>query len=293
MYSFSKVRNSNGFYEFRNPYFQRGNIQELGKIKRKCVGPEKGKSDSQSMRENSSDEFESKIVNYKLVSLMREIEKLSEDNQCLSTKLENIKKEKEEQFKSMSSIIVALVKNYNPVFMNKLKANLLEDHCPENSNITLTQAQNFMHLFSTMSQKLNHDSERAIEVFDQMYSVENISDIMERHLSKPKPPIPKFKGVDQNNLYDDKSKISQSESYMESKVAESHMFKHAFAGPEHRNDTERYSMLDAYEILTMQKDRSKVSEMVEPIIEEEEEKLEMDFESRKCSLDYFELEKNI
>lgn len=291
MYSFSKVRNSNGFYEFRNPHFQKGNLHELGKIKRKYVGTSKKTHENQTVNEESTDE-KNKELEGKVSILSSHAHKLIEANKTLMEKIDLITKEKEEQYKNLSTIILALIQNQNnPVMMNKIKSTLTENGNFDYQKITLSQTEKWLNNFSGANKKTNNDLKSYFEAIEPTVILDNVSELFESQGNKPKlPSFQRFTMIDRESILEEKSKHSISESGCESKATEFNIFKHAFSNNKFF-EGEKYSMLDAYEVVTLQRDVSKVSE-AEDQNQEENEKVEEEFEeSRKCSLDLFDVEK--
>ena len=250
MYSFSKVRNANGFLEFRNPHFKRGNVNELAKIKRKYVGNAKKNSQAgSSKREESKEESAVGSGDERVALLSNQVQKLLETNRSLLKIIEQMKKEKEEQDNNFTSIMRLLAKR----------------------DITT----------ETLMQHKKHD---LIEI---PIVPDNVSDLIDIQKNKQNVSfIERFRAFEKDNLIEAKSKISCSESFVESKAGESGVFKNIF-GMVNRLENEKYSLLDAYEIQTMRKESSFRFDTVEKT--NDDDKMEIEIErSRKCSIDFSE-----
>lgn len=304
MYSFSKVRNANGFYEFRNPFFQRGNLAALGKIKRKFVGPKKAGATPRNTSEQSVSEADSnRTFDTRMMILGDQFKRLLETNKELNTKIETLQREKDEQLKVMSNVIFGIVKSCNTGFMKRLRSVLFEEQGAGKARYSAGQSQQMMACLAALISGKGPvgmgDYEHSVDQGDHTVFGDNFSDVIDQHLSKRFQPMGPRPVIIPDREYEERSKLSVSDSCMESKISEGNYLKQAFGLTtsllDNRTEMERYSALDAYEIQTVQREDSKMIDNCYPtkmhVVDEDKE--ELDFgESRKCSLDLFEGDRN-
>lgn len=302
MYNFSKVRNANGFYEFRNPNFQRGNVHALSKIKRKFVGPKKALMGGKSVQEESASDADSaRYLDTRMMILGDQFKRLLETNRELTAKIETLQQEKDEQLKVMSNVIFGIVKSCNTDFMKRIRGVLFDEAGAGKPRYNTTQTQQMMSSLAALIGSRTADGVLPDAVSadhgGQTIFGDNLSDIVDHHITKRFQPLGPRPVVVQDPRYEERSRISVSDSWVDSKTSEGNFMKQVFRGTpavlDERMETEQYGALEACEMQSLQRNDSKAPEQgFEEKMgagEEDKDKNELDFEqSRKYSMDLFD-----
>jgi hypothetical protein len=165
MYDFHKIKNLDGFHEFKHPLFKKGNLEKLGSIKRKIneyndiIDQFKGDkkiiiNEYHKLKKNYDDIEESLII------IANQNKRLVESNKDLVCQLYFFKKEYEIRMRKLLFLFFVLIKNYTPDLI-KLIQNSLDSSSLISQNELENNSTNMNSYINTISNKLLFNQENS------------------------------------------------------------------------------------------------------------------------------------
>jgi hypothetical protein len=279
MYNFFKVPNSNGFFEFKHPNFKKGNFLEIGHIKRRYVGdPLKKRKINNSIRSTSDNQSRKHLRVNEAAS--DQLKTLCEENGHLNARIDELEKERTEQFDAMSSIVSKLYQHLGATKMQQIKVNILNEN--ELTVLNKWSPSNAVPAFPA-----KRESEVCVdnEPNELASFKDNLSDLIGAHLRK----IQQSSNVNGLATPIVNMKTNQSESCFESIIDDTGDMRYIHNYSNNQNVLEALSVINAYDNdpFQIQSTNSKVEEQTEN--NEDTEDAEFD-QSRKYSINLFDSE---
>lgn len=175
MYDFHKIKNLDGYHEFKHPIFKRGNIEKLHTIKRKIneyndiLDQFKGDkkiiiNEYHKLRKNYDDIEES------LTIIASQNKRLVESNKDLVCQLYFFKKEYEIRMRKLLFLFFVLIKNYTPDLIKLIQTSL------ETSSLISRQefennSNNMNSYINTISKKLLFNNENSEAWLNKLFEL--------------------------------------------------------------------------------------------------------------------------
>ena len=137
MYGFHKLKNSNGYHEFRHEHFQKGNLSALAKIQRKLNEPTESKNIQSSEYKNLHLEFnrlQKANLEFEdsLAILVKQNKQLVEANRQLVYQFYYFKNESELKTKKILFLLYSMLFNSDPKIFSYFQKHFLEKILPQN-----------------------------------------------------------------------------------------------------------------------------------------------------------------
>ena len=175
MYDFHKIKNLDGYHEFKHPIFKKGNLEKLHTIKRKIneyndiLDQFKGDkkiiiNEYHKLRKNYDDIEESLSI------IASQNKRLVESNKDLVCQLYFFKKEYEIRMRKLLFLFFVLIKNYTPDLI-KLIQNSLETSSLVSRQEFENNSNNMNSYINTISKKLLFNNENSEAWLNKLFEL--------------------------------------------------------------------------------------------------------------------------